>query len=216
MWRACLPPRGRMFFQRIKTPGIAHNAYLLGDKEQAILVDPRRDIEEYLKVARENDLIIKYVLETHRQEDFVIGSKAIAERTDAKIVSLDHELFGHSDIRLKDGEKLTAGGLVIQALHTPGHTPESTCYALFLKADPRSSVGRTHRRYAVHRRDRPHRPDRSEEDARARRHPVRCHPREAASARRSNSAVACARLGIRVRRQHRRARRIDARSGTLL
>ncbi len=130
-----------MFFQRIKTPGIAHNAYLLGDKEQAILVDPRRDIEEYLKVARENDLIIKFVLETHRQEDFVIGSKAIAERTDAKIVSLDHHLFGHSDIRLKDGEKLTAGGLVIQALHTPGHTPESTCYALFLKQIPDRAWG---------------------------------------------------------------------------
>ncbi len=130
-----------MFFRRIKTPGIAHNAYLLGDKEEAVVVDPRRDIDEYLQIARDNDLIIKYVVETHRQEDFVIGSKAIAEATGAKIVSLDHRLFGHSDIRLKDGEQLTAGGLVLQALHTPGHTPESTCYAVYLEQIPDRAWG---------------------------------------------------------------------------
>jgi hydroxyacylglutathione hydrolase len=130
-----------MFFQRIKTPGLAHNAYLLGDKEEAVLVDPRRDIEEYLKLARENDLIIKYVLETHRQEDFVIGSKEIAEKTGAKIVSLDHALFGHSDIRLADGETLTAGSLRFKALHTPGHTPESTSYAVWLADIPERAWG---------------------------------------------------------------------------
>lgn len=130
-----------MFFKRIKTPGIAHNAYLLGDKQDAVLVDPRRDVDEYLKLARENDLIIKYVLETHRQEDFVIGSKEVAEKTGAKIVSLDHSLFGHSDIRLKDGETLTAGSLTFKALHTPGHTPESTSYAVFLKDIPDRAWG---------------------------------------------------------------------------
>jgi hydroxyacylglutathione hydrolase len=130
-----------MFFQRIKTPGLAHNAYLLGDKQDAVLVDPRRDVEEYLTLARENDLIIKYVIETHRQEDFVIGTKEVAEKTGAKIVSLDHSLFGHSDIRLEDGETLTAGSLTFKALHTPGHTPESTSYAVFLKDIPDRAWG---------------------------------------------------------------------------
>ncbi len=130
-----------MFFKRIKTPGLAHNAYLLGEKQDAVLVDPRRDVEEYLTLARENDLIIKYVIETHRQEDFVIGSNDIAEKTGAKIVSLDHSLFGHSDIRLKDGETLTAGKLTFKALHTPGHTPESTSYAVFLKDIPDRAWG---------------------------------------------------------------------------
>ncbi|MGE0551172.1 MAG: rhodanese-like domain-containing protein [Kofleriaceae bacterium] len=130
-----------MFFRRIKTPGLAHNAYLLGDHDNAILVDPRRDIDEYLKLARDNGLTIKYVVETHRQEDFVIGSNAIAERTGAKIVSLRHELFGHSDIRLADGERLTAGKLTLQAIHTPGHTPESTCYAVYLKDAPDRAWG---------------------------------------------------------------------------
>ena len=103
-------------------------------------------MDEYLKVARENDLIIKYVLETHRQEDFVIGSKAIAERTDAKIVSLDHELFGHSDIRLKDGEKLTGIGALSWLAFLTAKKPigitgafESTSAGLGQKLAPHAS-----------------------------------------------------------------------------
>jgi hydroxyacylglutathione hydrolase len=130
-----------MFFRKIKTPGLAHNAYLLGDKEEAILVDPRRDLDEYLALAREEGLVIKYIVETHRQEDFVIGSRELAELTGAKIVSLDHPLFGHSDIRMADGEKLRAGSLTLQALHTPGHTPESTCYAVALEQAPERTWG---------------------------------------------------------------------------
>jgi hydroxyacylglutathione hydrolase len=130
-----------MFFQRIKTPGLAHVAYLFGDKGEASLVDPRRDIDEYLKIARENDLTIKYVFETHRQEDFVIGSGEIAKLTGAKIVSLDHPLFGHSDIRLADGEEIELEGFAVRALHTPGHTPESTCYAVFVADAPGRAWG---------------------------------------------------------------------------
>lgn len=130
-----------MFFQRIKTPGLAHVAYLLGDEGEAVVVDPRRDVDEYLELARNQKLTIKYVLETHRQEDFVIGSMEIAEKTGAKIVSLDHPLFGHSDIRLRDGEELKLAGFTLRALHTPGHTPESTCYAVYLKDLPHVAWG---------------------------------------------------------------------------
>lgn len=130
-----------MFFRKVKTPGLAHNAYLLGDAEEAVIVDPRRDLDEYLQIARENKLVIKYILETHRQEDFVMGSKELAEITGAKVVSLDHPLFGHSDIRLGDGETFRAGSLTFKALHTPGHTPESTCYAVYLEQVPDHAWG---------------------------------------------------------------------------
>ena len=120
-----------MFFQRIKTPGIAHAAYLIGNKGEAVVVDPRRDIDEYLHVAREHNLSITHVLETHRQEDFVLGSAELARVTGAKVVNAPHALFGHGDIRLGDGEEVTLAGLRFRALHTPGHTPESTCYAVF-------------------------------------------------------------------------------------
>lgn len=130
-----------MFFSRIKTPGIAHNAYILGDQGEAVVVDPRRDIEEYLSVARENKLAIKYVIETHRQEDFVLGSAELARVTGAKIVNGRHKLFGHGDIRLEDGERIELAGLKFLALHTPGHTPESMSYAVFIKDAPEAAWG---------------------------------------------------------------------------
>jgi hydroxyacylglutathione hydrolase len=130
-----------MFFKRIKTPGIAHVAYLIGDKGEAAVVDPRRDVDEYLQTARENKLSIKYVIETHRQEDFVLGSREIARITGAKIVNGRHDLFGHGDIRLKDGEEFSIGSLRFRALHTPGHTPESMCYAVFLEDAPDKAWG---------------------------------------------------------------------------
>jgi hydroxyacylglutathione hydrolase len=130
-----------MFFQRIKTPGIAHSAYVLGEGGEAVVVDPRRDVDEYLRLARENDLTIKYVLETHRQEDFVLGSAELARITGAKIVNGRHELFGHGDIRLKDGEDFTCGKLRLRALHTPGHTPESMSYAVFIADSPERAWG---------------------------------------------------------------------------
>jgi hydroxyacylglutathione hydrolase len=72
------------------------------------------------------------VVETHRQEDFVLGSAELARVTGAKVVNGTHELFGHGDIRLDDGQELSIAGLRFRALHTPGHTPESMCYAVFV------------------------------------------------------------------------------------
>jgi hydroxyacylglutathione hydrolase len=125
-----------MFFQRSKTPGIAHVAYIVGAKGEAAVVDPRRDVEDYLRMARENDLTITHVFETHRQEDFVMGSAELARITGAKIVNGRHELFGHGDLRLACGEEISFGGLRVRALHTPGHTPESMCYAMFAPEAP--------------------------------------------------------------------------------
>jgi hydroxyacylglutathione hydrolase len=130
-----------MHLQRFKTPGIAHVAYLIGDGGEAAIVDPRRDVDEYVAAARAQKLVIRYVLETHRQEDFVMGSSALVAVTKAKVVSFDHPLFGHSDLRLADGEELALGKLKLRALHTPGHTPESTCYAVFVGDAPGRALG---------------------------------------------------------------------------
>ena len=99
-----------MIFERIKTPGIAHVAYLIGNKGEAVVVDPRRDVDEYVTLARSRRLTIRYVLETHRQEDFVMGSAELAKKLGAKVVTVDTKLFGHSDIRLADGEELELAG----------------------------------------------------------------------------------------------------------
>lgn len=125
-----------MFFQRIKTPGLAHSSYMLGDAGQVVVVDPRRDVDEYLRIAADNKLTITHVLETHRQEDFVLGSAELARIAGARVVNGRHELFGHGDVRLRDGEELTLGAMRFVALHTPGHTPESMSYAVFLSDAP--------------------------------------------------------------------------------
>ena len=117
-----------MIFERIKTPGIAHVAYLIGNQGEAAVVDPRRDVEEYLTLARKHKVTIKYTIETHRQEDFVMGAAELARQCGAKVVNGRHAAFGHGDIRLADGERFElAKGIALVALHTPGHTPESMC-----------------------------------------------------------------------------------------
>lgn len=124
-----------MQLERIETPGIAHYAWLLADGGEAALIDPRRDVDDYLTLARTLGTRIRYVVETHRQEDFVFGSARLARETGARIVNGDHELFGHGDIRLNDGDTFNVGSLVVRALHTPGHTPESLSYAVYTSQD---------------------------------------------------------------------------------
>ncbi len=126
-----------MIFERIKTPGIAHVAYLIGNKGEAAVVDPRRDVDEYLTLARKHKVTIKYTIETHRQEDFVMGAAELARQCGAKVINGRHATFGHGDIKLADGERFKlAKGIEIVALHTPGHTPESMCYAVYLEDSP--------------------------------------------------------------------------------
>lgn len=130
-----------MLLRRFQTPGIAHVAYLVGDGGEAAVVDPRRDLDEVLAAAREEGVAIRYVVLTHRQEDFVMGAAELARLTSASIVAGEHPLFGRADVRLADGDELPVGGLRLRALHTPGHTPESTCYALFVASDPARALG---------------------------------------------------------------------------
>ena len=126
-----------MIFERIKTPGIAHVAYLIGNEGEAAVVDPRRDVDEYLTLARKHKVTVRYVIETHRQEDFVMGSAELVRQCGAKVVNGRHAGFGHGDIRLADGERFEiAKGIELVALHTPGHTPESMCYAVYLVDAP--------------------------------------------------------------------------------
>lgn len=123
-----------MFFQRVKTPGLGHNAYVFGCGDGlAVVVDPRRDIAEYLQLARDNDLRIAYCIETHRQEDFEFGSASLAEATGAKILAGKHPLFGRVDVAVGDGEQFNVGTTKFVALATPGHTPESMSYAVYPK-----------------------------------------------------------------------------------
>ena len=129
-----------MFFQRIKTPGIAHCCVCARRQGRG---RGRRSAARRRRVpaarAREQ-LTIKYVIETHRQEDFVLGSAELARITGAKIVNGRHELFGHGDIRLEDGEDFSFGGFA-SARSTRRATRRRACVTRFSSRTRRTARG---------------------------------------------------------------------------
>ncbi|WP_339897670.1 MBL fold metallo-hydrolase [uncultured Gilvimarinus sp.] len=126
---------------RIETPKISHYAYVLADGGEAVVVDPRRDVDAYLQAVQSLGARIKYVMVTHRQEDFVLGSTHLAQVTGAEIITGDHELFGPGTQRLAEGECVSVGDITLKVLHTPGHTPESCSYAIFTPQNKDSAWG---------------------------------------------------------------------------
>jgi glyoxylase-like metal-dependent hydrolase (beta-lactamase superfamily II) len=112
-------------FQQFYLGCLAHASYLIGSDGEAAVVDPRRDVEEYLDFAREHGLRIRYVIETHLHADFVSGHVELAARTGAEIVfgAKAGVTFAHRAVR--DGDEIRVGRVLLRMLETPGHTPES-------------------------------------------------------------------------------------------
>lgn len=106
---------------------LAHASYLVGDRRtgDAAVIDPQRDVDQYLTAAAERGLTIRHVLLTHFHADFIAGHLALAKRTGATVhlaAGAQAEFPFHP---LADGEALMLGDVALRALHTPGHTPES-------------------------------------------------------------------------------------------
>ncbi|MGA9099252.1 MAG: MBL fold metallo-hydrolase [Methanotrichaceae archaeon] len=111
-----------MLFERIVSKGLAHYSYLLGDKNDAIVIDPRRDCELCVEKATAEGMRIRYVLETHRNEDYLIGSVELARRTGAEIWHADSHLDYKYGSAVLEGQRWKVGRLEIEAIHAPGHT----------------------------------------------------------------------------------------------
>ncbi len=119
-----------MFVEQLYTNCLSEAAYFIADDGEAAVIDPLRDIDEYLALAEKHDVKIKYIFETHFHADFVSGHLDLAKATGATIVygPLTNAMF---DFHLaKDGEIFSIGNVKMKVLHTPGHTLESTCYLL--------------------------------------------------------------------------------------
>ena len=120
-----------MFFKKLETEGLAHYSYMIGDSDDIAVIDPMRDVQVYMHEARKAGMRIKYIFETHRNEDFVVGSMELAEKTGATIYISDHEDLGHVyGERIRDGFQLDIGKITLKAIHTPGHTLGHMSYAL--------------------------------------------------------------------------------------
>jgi hydroxyacylglutathione hydrolase len=120
-----------MLFERIESSGLAQYSYLIGDKTNAVVIDPRRDCDIYIEKATEAGMVITDVLETHRHEDFAVGSVELAARTGAAIWHADNQLPYRYGRPVEAGQNWVVGNLRLEALHTPGHTEGSRSYVLY-------------------------------------------------------------------------------------
>ncbi len=119
----------QMFFETIRSEGLAHQSYLVGDDGAAAVIDPRRDCGVYLERAAAQGASITHLFETHRNEDYLIGSPELARRTGATVHHGTATDFAYGSFA-RHGDTFRVGSLAIEALETPGHTDESLSYVL--------------------------------------------------------------------------------------
>lgn len=116
-----------MHFKQHYLGCLSQASYTLGSEGEAVVVDPRRDVEEYLAETQKAGLKIKYVIETHLHADFVSGHRELAERSGAQVVFSSQANVGFPHLAVRNGDELKIGKLTLTILETPGHTLESIC-----------------------------------------------------------------------------------------
>lgn len=125
-----------MFFQHVYDKSLAQASYVIGCQKtgEAIVIDAKRDIDTYLEIAKQNNLKITHVTETHIHADFLAGTRELNAVTGAKMYLSDEGgpdwSYQFDHIGLKDGDSIKVGNLTLEVIHTPGHTPESISFVL--------------------------------------------------------------------------------------
>ena len=119
-----------MFIKQFYTGCLSEAAYYIESEGEVAIIDPLRDTDEYIKLARERNAGIKYIFETHFHADFVSGHIDLSKQTGAPIIYGPGATTDYKVYNSKDNEIFKLGKISIQVLHTPGHTLESCCYLL--------------------------------------------------------------------------------------
>ena len=117
-----------MKITQIYTGCLAQGSYYIKCNGEAAIIDPLREVQQYIDMAEKDGVKIKYIFETHFHADFVSGHVTLAEKTGAQIVYGPSSETSYESLIAKDGQKFKIGRVEIEAIHTPGHTMESTCY----------------------------------------------------------------------------------------
>lgn len=122
---------------------LSHASYLIGDEStgRAVVVDPQRDVAEYVADAKERGLTIELVIETHFHADFLSGHLELAKATGARIVYSSVAETEFETIGVADGERYALGDVTLEFLHTPGHTPESLSVVVYEHAGDQAPHG---------------------------------------------------------------------------
>jgi glyoxylase-like metal-dependent hydrolase (beta-lactamase superfamily II)/rhodanese-related sulfurtransferase len=119
-----------MHIQQIYTDCLSEASYFISSNGEAAVIDPIRDSDFYLQIAKDNNSVIKYIFETHFHADFISGHLELAGITDATIIFGPATKARFNFHMAADGEEFKIGDITVEAIHTPGHTIESTCYLL--------------------------------------------------------------------------------------
>ncbi|MBC6491468.1 rhodanese-like domain-containing protein [Flavihumibacter stibioxidans] len=125
-----------MFFQHIYDKSLAQASYFIGCQKAGVaaVIDPKRDVDTYLEIAKQNNMKITHIFETHIHADFLAGSRELAALTGAEMYLSDEGGEGWEyefpHVGLKNGSVVMVGNLKIEVMHTPGHTPESISFLL--------------------------------------------------------------------------------------
>ncbi|MGX5915227.1 MBL fold metallo-hydrolase [Aliidiomarina sp. Khilg15.8] len=121
-----------MFIEKIKTAGLAHLSYLIGDGDQAVAIDPRRDTHVYEQIAGEHGCQVVAIFETHRNEDLISGAPVLAERTGSVTYHGPNaaDTVQYAEV-VNEGFSLQIGRLKLKVLETPGHTDDSISIAVY-------------------------------------------------------------------------------------
>ncbi len=129
-----------MYLHQFYTPGLAHCSYAIGGQQECLIVDPSRDIGRYLSQADSWGLRITGIIQTHLHADFVSGHMDLSWATGAPVIGAEIARFAFPHVALKDQETRDVDTLRVQALETPGHTPEG---AVFIVTDLSRGTGPT-------------------------------------------------------------------------
>jgi hydroxyacylglutathione hydrolase len=116
-----------MNFKQFYLGCLAHASYYIGSENECAIVDPQRDVQQYLDEAAANNQQIKYIIETHSHADFVSGHLELAKKTGAEIIYGQRANTTFPTHKVKDGDVLNVGKITLKFLETPGHTPEGIC-----------------------------------------------------------------------------------------
>src|SRR6476620_1659454 len=113
-----------MQFRQFYLGCLSHASYYLGSEAEAVIIDPQRDVQQYLDEAAAHGQTIKYVIETHSHADFVSGHVELAAKTGAQIVFGERANTKFDTLKVRDGDTLDLGTVKLTFRETPGHTPE--------------------------------------------------------------------------------------------
>lgn len=113
-----------MILEIIKSDGLAHKSYFIGSNGEAAVIDPRRDCDAYVDYSKKHQMKITHIFETHRNEDYVIGSRELSKRVGAEIYHGKNLDFAYGN-PVKEGDRFNVGSVELEILETPGHTEES-------------------------------------------------------------------------------------------